>query len=175
MNKEQIVKQLRDMAKHPTVTLPRDCEALKAAADLIEQAQKDHTYGYAKHLAETIFKQHFASDEHYASGRIVWGVNDTVIGILTQIDNMVADMVRKSEQAQKPKEFSKVFALMKSTDDPCTEVMAVGQLMKEWLEVVVADAGTVIDTGKGFSEFDLWVQCEGKELFITIEEKRPTK
>ena len=59
---------------------------------------KDNTYGYAKSLAEAIFKQHFASDEHYSSGRIVWGVNDTVIGILTQIDNMVADMVRRPAQ-----------------------------------------------------------------------------
>ena len=49
-----------------------------------------------------LFKQHFASDEHYASGRIVWGVNDTVIGILTQIDNMVADMVRRPAQQQEP-------------------------------------------------------------------------
>ena len=59
---------------------------------------KDNTYGYAKSLAEAIFKRHFASDEHYASGQIVWGVSDTVIGILTQIDNMVADMVRKPAQ-----------------------------------------------------------------------------
>lgn len=58
----------------------------------------DNTYNYAKSLAEAIFKQHFASDEHYSSGRIVWGVNDTVIGILTQIDNMVADMVRRPAQ-----------------------------------------------------------------------------
>ena len=64
----------------------------------IQVPVKDNTYGYAKSLAEAIFKQHFASDEHYASGRVVWGVNDTVIGILTQIDNMVADMVRKPEQ-----------------------------------------------------------------------------
>ena len=62
----------------------------------------DSTYNYAKSLAEAIFKQHFASDEHYSSGRIVWGVNDTVIGILTQIDNMVADMVRKPAQQQEP-------------------------------------------------------------------------
>ena len=60
----------------------------------------DNTYNYAKSLAEAIFKQHFASDEHYSSGRIVWGVNDTVIGILTQIDNMVADMVRKPAQQE---------------------------------------------------------------------------
>ena len=60
----------------------------------------DNTYNYAKSLAEAIFKQHFSSDEHYACGRIVWGVNDTVIGILTQIDNMVADMVRKPAQCK---------------------------------------------------------------------------
>ena len=65
-------------------------------------AVTDNTYNYAKSLAEAIFKRHFASDKHYASGRIVWGVNDTVIGILTQIDNMVADMVRRPAQQQEP-------------------------------------------------------------------------
>ena len=78
--------------------------ALEGYCDALEQPEQervpvtDNTYNYAKTLAEAIFKQHFASDEHYASGRIVWGVNDTVIGILTQIDNMVADMVRKPAQ-----------------------------------------------------------------------------
>ena len=68
-----------------------------------EQEQEpvaDNAYGYAKSLAEAIFKQHFSSDDHYASGRIVWGVNDTVIGILTQIDNMVAGMVRRPAQPE---------------------------------------------------------------------------
>ena len=37
MTKDEIIKKLRDMAKYPTVTLPRDCEALKAAADLLAQ------------------------------------------------------------------------------------------------------------------------------------------
>lgn len=40
MNKEEIIKALRDMAKYPTVTLPRDCEALKAAADLLSQPKR---------------------------------------------------------------------------------------------------------------------------------------
>lgn len=80
--------------------LMRHRAAKSTLRQAIEQAEQDHTYGYAKGLAEAIFKQHFASDEHYASGRIVWGVNDTVIGILTQIDNMVADMVRKPQQAE---------------------------------------------------------------------------
>jgi hypothetical protein len=37
MTKDEIIKALRDMAKYPTVTLPRDCEALKAAANLLAQ------------------------------------------------------------------------------------------------------------------------------------------
>jgi len=39
MTKDEIIKKLRDMAKYPTVTLPRDCEALKAAADLLAQQE----------------------------------------------------------------------------------------------------------------------------------------
>lgn len=72
----------------------------KTAENVHEQPAQDNTYSYAKNLAEAIFKQHFASDEHYASGQIVWGVNDTVIGILTQIDNMVTDMVRRPAQQE---------------------------------------------------------------------------
>ena len=37
MTKDEIIKALRDMAKYPTVTLPRDCDALRAAADLLAQ------------------------------------------------------------------------------------------------------------------------------------------
>ena len=41
MNKDEIIKALRDMAKYPTVTLPRDCEALRAAADLLAQPEQE--------------------------------------------------------------------------------------------------------------------------------------
>ena len=83
----------------------------KSDERLMEMPAQDNTYGYAKTLAEAIFKQHFASDEHYASGRVVWGVFDTVEGILTQIDNMVADMVRKPKQPaqQKPVSLETVY------------------------------------------------------------------
>ena len=40
MTKEEIIKKLRDMAKYPTVTMPRDTEALRNAADLLEQAEQ---------------------------------------------------------------------------------------------------------------------------------------
>ena len=41
MTKDEIIQKLRDMAKYPTVTLPRDCEALKAAADLLSQQAQE--------------------------------------------------------------------------------------------------------------------------------------
>lgn len=41
MTKEEIIKALRDMARYPTVTLPRDSEALKVAADLLAQPEHE--------------------------------------------------------------------------------------------------------------------------------------
>lgn len=41
MTKDEIIKTLRDMAKYPTVTLPRDCEALRIAADLLAQPEQE--------------------------------------------------------------------------------------------------------------------------------------
>ena len=43
MTKDEIIKALRDMAKYPTVTLPRDCEALRMAADLLAQPEHGWT------------------------------------------------------------------------------------------------------------------------------------
>jgi len=41
MKKDEIIEQLRDMAKHPTVTLPRDYEILMTAADLLAQQSNE--------------------------------------------------------------------------------------------------------------------------------------
>jgi hypothetical protein len=49
MDKTTIIKTLRDMAKYPTVTLPRDTEALRNAADLLEQAQQAEPVAFASH------------------------------------------------------------------------------------------------------------------------------
>jgi len=46
-------------------------------------------------------------------------------------------------------------ARLKVADEPCNQVMALGQMMREWLQAQVSDAGTSVDVGKGFSEFDL--------------------
>jgi len=40
MTKDEIIESLRDMARYPTVTLPRDSEVLKAAADLLAQFEQ---------------------------------------------------------------------------------------------------------------------------------------
>lgn len=57
-------------------------------------AQQDETYQEAKRLAEWLFKTHYASEEDYASGRVVWEVLDTTQGVLSQIDNMVCRLVK---------------------------------------------------------------------------------
>ena len=95
------LEALEDTVDHTEIGSGPNKKAITALREaLAEQPAQDNTYGYAKYLAEAMFKRHFASDEHYASGRVVWGVNDTVIGILTQIDNMVADMVRRPAQQE---------------------------------------------------------------------------
>jgi hypothetical protein len=64
------------------------------------QITKDNTYGYAKSLAESLFEKHYAHEEHYASGSVVWEVSDTTIGVLTQIDNMVCTLVRQDDRPE---------------------------------------------------------------------------
>ena len=88
------------------------------------------------------------------------------------VENAIKEALAQPEQEKK---FAKLFAQMKSENEPCSEVLALGQMMREWLQQQVSDNGSCVDTGKGFSEYDLWVMCEGKELFINIKEKRPTK
>lgn len=52
--------------------------------------------------------------------------------------------------------------------DMDSEVMALGYLMRQWLESSIADAETKVDQGAGMDSFDLWVTLGGKELFINI-------
>ena len=77
----------------------------------------------------------------------------------------------KAALEAKDEPIQKQIIKIKTIDEPCNQVMALGQMMRDWLQSQIADSNTSVDVGKGFSEFDLWVQCEGKELFITIKEK----
>lgn len=59
--------------------------------------QETLAYKEAASLAKALFKKHFAHEEHYASGRIVWGLCDTTAGVISQIDNMVCKLVMPKE------------------------------------------------------------------------------
>jgi hypothetical protein len=54
---------------------------------------------------------------------------------------------------------------------PPPDVMALGHIMRDWLEACVADAGTKVDTGGGFGCYDLWVKMGGKDVFIQLQER----
>lgn len=52
----------------------------------------------ASGLANSMFKKHFSHERHYASGEVVWGLCDSVRGVISQIDNMASGLVRSESQ-----------------------------------------------------------------------------
>jgi hypothetical protein len=82
---------------------PMDVELAVAIAKEIQDMyaalpQHDFAYQQAVSLAKAIFKKHFAHEEHYASGRIVWKPLDTTAGVISQIDNMTCRLVAPPQQ-----------------------------------------------------------------------------
>jgi hypothetical protein len=82
---------------------PMDVELAVAIAKEIQDMytappQHDFAYQQAVSLAKAIFKKHFAHEEHYASGRIVWEPLDTTAGVISQIDNMTCRLVAPPQQ-----------------------------------------------------------------------------
>lgn len=75
-------------------------DALKKELKNVEN--QESAYTAAKRLAEWLFKTHYAADEDYASGNVVWEVCDTTTGIISQIDNMVSNLVRIDLSPVKP-------------------------------------------------------------------------
>jgi hypothetical protein len=71
------------------------------------------------------------------------------------------------------KELNRVFAklLPEVENPPPSDVMALGHMMRDWLQNAVADAGTSVDTGGGMGCFDLWVTMAGKEVYISLKER----
>lgn len=56
----------------------------------IEQTRRE-----AESLAWGLFNRHYAKGEDYTSGRSVFGLCDSLRGVLSQIDNMTAGLVRE--------------------------------------------------------------------------------
>lgn len=69
------------------------------AAPVAAQAQP-YALRYAQELAKAIFQHYYAGDEAYASGSVKWVVGDDLICVLTQIDNMISElMCQPTDQA----------------------------------------------------------------------------
>lgn len=66
---------------------------LSAAPTQPTKQEQDLAYREAAQLATDLFKKHYASNEEYATGQVVWGLCDSTAGIISQIDNMVSGLV----------------------------------------------------------------------------------
>lgn len=78
---------------HDLLGMEARMDELRSAIEQAERQQEDFAYREAVSLAKAIFKKHFAHEEHYASGRIVWKPLDTTAGVISQIDNMTCRLV----------------------------------------------------------------------------------
>jgi hypothetical protein len=80
-------------------------EALMSVPDGAQPEQETQGYREAAQLAKWLFKTHYAQQEHYASGRVIWGLCDTTAGVISQIDNMVCKLVLPKEPEKEPVAF----------------------------------------------------------------------
>ena len=90
MTKDEIIKALRDMARYPTVTLPRDSEALKVAADLLAQPEQDTV----QRLSALVRAQQITIDKLEAKPEqepVEWGVDWGKDGNSVSIIKRLAD------------------------------------------------------------------------------------
>lgn len=62
----------------------------------------ENTRREAENLAWCLFNKHYAGDEDYSSGRVKFGLCDSLRGVLSQIDNMTVGLVRPHEQVIPP-------------------------------------------------------------------------
>jgi hypothetical protein len=74
------------------------CNSREEVESIQTQLNRDwdaDAYGYAKRLAEAIYQKHYKQDWPE------WKPLDTTLGVLTQIDNMIGVLVKKTSE-QKP-------------------------------------------------------------------------
>ena len=81
----------------PFAASGKPIDQFRDATKMIAEPVNDLAYREAARLAKWLFKKHYASDECYAAGRVVWGLCDTTAGIISQIDNMVCCLVKPAE------------------------------------------------------------------------------
>lgn len=92
---------MRTQAAHDLAVVD---EALAPREDppAVDAGEKEDYYSaksYAANLATALFNSLYAKEPDYASGKVVWGLCDSLSGILTQIDNMVSGLVKPPASA----------------------------------------------------------------------------
>lgn len=60
------------------------------------------------------------------------------------------------------------FAHLAKEVDCDDEVMALGYMMRDWLQSAIVDSNTTVDQGAGIGAFDLWATVGGKNVYINI-------
>ena len=100
---KQAIEELNDTKAEQRMT-DEEFAALADAYGKEETEQETQAYREAAQLAKWLFKTHYAQEEAYVSGRVIWGLCDTTAGVISQIDNMVCKLVLLKEPEQEPVE-----------------------------------------------------------------------
>jgi len=67
----------------------------EAALELAKAVQSNKEYNYAKYLATYLWKTHYKNDAPE------WEPLNTLVGVLTQIDNMIAELIKPTSGKEK--------------------------------------------------------------------------
>jgi hypothetical protein len=101
-NTSKMYEELRSIIDGGSESFTHDDAVQYLKDKLAQPEQETQAYREAAQLAKWLFKTHYAQEEHYASGRVVWGLCDTTAGVISQIDNMVCKLVLPKELEQEP-------------------------------------------------------------------------
>lgn len=78
------------------------------------------------------------------------------------------------DSTRNPKPSAMVARFMSQTaNPPGSETQCLMQMMKEWLESVVIDAGTEVDYGGGHGGCDLALFMNGQRVYVNITQADP--
>jgi len=179
------VRALRRALAQPEPVMDYDKEELRGTVwdtnkqSLAQPEQEPVAYREAANLANSLFKKHFSQDEHYASGRVVWGLCDTTAGVISQIDNMVCGLERPAitQPEQEPAMLDRAYterliAALEDNSDPVSIDAAeefrrlLTSPKREWVgltdeEVQAMDSG--VNSISSFYAGALWANEKLKE------------
>jgi hypothetical protein len=104
VSQEPVAKVCHDLEGHigwnPSLTELPD-EGVSLHIHLQPKREQDEAYKAAAYLAKAIFDSLYANKEPYVSGKVVWELCDTTVGVITQIDNMVSQFSPRHSQPKR--------------------------------------------------------------------------